>query len=124
MKHRVRVLLSTISAAAMTAIFGAPASAVHAPADVDRPPIERLSSIRKAYLSTLEDAISRMRSRRAAKIRSRNSEISRTFPISPTGEIDDRDGAGRLCRPDAPPHSAVDAILQYRLRVLLFARPR
>ena len=54
MKRRVRVLLSTISAAAMTAIFGSPASATP-PAHGDRPPIERLSSIRKAYLSALAD---------------------------------------------------------------------
>ena len=55
MKRRVRVLLSTISAAAMTAIFGSPVSAITPPADDDRLPIERLSSIRKAYLSALED---------------------------------------------------------------------
>ena len=55
MKRRVRVLLSTISAAAMTAIFGSPASATMPTAHGDRPPIERLSSIRKAYLSALAD---------------------------------------------------------------------
>jgi hypothetical protein len=54
MKHRVRVLLSTISAAVMAAIFGAPTSAGARASDVDQPPIERLSSIRNAYLSTLK----------------------------------------------------------------------
>ena len=54
MKHRVRVLLSTISAAVMAAMFGAPTSAGARPNDPDQSPIERLSSIRQAYLSTLQ----------------------------------------------------------------------
>jgi hypothetical protein len=37
----------------MAAMFGAPNSASARPTDVDQSPIERLSSIRKAYLSTL-----------------------------------------------------------------------
>jgi hypothetical protein len=53
MKHRVRVLLSTISAAVMAAMFGAPNSTDARPNDADQSPIERLSTIRKAYLSML-----------------------------------------------------------------------
>ena len=53
MKHRARVLLSTISAAVIAAIFGSPTSVGARPTDAGQSPIERLSSIRKAYLSTL-----------------------------------------------------------------------
>jgi hypothetical protein len=50
---RVRVLLSTLSAAVMAAMFGAPPSANARPDDAEQSPIERLASIRQAYLSTL-----------------------------------------------------------------------
>ena len=42
MKRRARVLLSTISTAAMTAVFGLPAEASKPSADGARTPIERL----------------------------------------------------------------------------------
>jgi hypothetical protein len=53
MKRHVGVLLSTISAAALTTASGGPTAATKAPADGDRAPIERLDSIRSAYLATL-----------------------------------------------------------------------
>jgi hypothetical protein len=53
MKRRTRVLLSTISTAALTAVLGMPATAMPAPVDADRPPIERLASIREGYLAAL-----------------------------------------------------------------------
>ena len=53
MKQRTRVLLSTISTAAVTAALGTPAVAATPSEDDDRPPIERLASIREAYLSSL-----------------------------------------------------------------------
>jgi len=53
MKHRASVLLSTISTAAVTAVLGTPAVAVTPSADADRRPVERLASIREAYLSAL-----------------------------------------------------------------------
>lgn len=52
MKRLAGILLSTVSAAVVTAAVGRPAAAVTPPADADRP-IERLASIREAYLSTL-----------------------------------------------------------------------
>jgi hypothetical protein len=54
MKRRTRVLLSTISTAALTAVLGMPASAMPPPVvDTDRRPIERLASIREGYLAAL-----------------------------------------------------------------------
>jgi hypothetical protein len=53
MKRHVGFLLSTISTAAVTAVLGLPAAAAVAPSDEGRPPIERLASIRSAYLSQL-----------------------------------------------------------------------
>ena len=53
MKQRTRALLSTISTAAVTAALGAPALAATPSADTDPRPIERLASIREAYLSSL-----------------------------------------------------------------------
>ena len=120
MKRRARVLLSTISTAAMTAVFGLPAEASKPSADGARTPIERLASIREAYLLALKNEWS-IRVRRTA-IKSRNSATFRISPISRIGEIDNCDNAGRLRRPDPPPHPAVDAILQHRLRVLLSAQ--
>lgn len=55
MKRRARVLLSTISTAAMTAVFGLPAEASKPSADSARTPIERLASIREAYLLALKN---------------------------------------------------------------------
>lgn len=55
MKHSTRSLLSTISTAAVTAVLGLPDIAAAKPA----PPvaaIERLASIREAYLATLPEA--------------------------------------------------------------------
>ncbi len=62
MKHRARVLLSTISAAVIAAIFGSPTSVGARPTDAGQSPIERLSSIRKAYLSTLANEQSKAKS--------------------------------------------------------------
>ncbi len=53
MKRHLGVLLSTVSSAALTATCGGPAVAALAPSDGDRPPVERLNSIRGAYLATL-----------------------------------------------------------------------
>jgi hypothetical protein len=53
MKRRTRVLLSTISTVALTAVLGMPASAMPPPVDADRRPIERLASIREGYLAAL-----------------------------------------------------------------------
>jgi hypothetical protein len=55
MKRNARILLSTISTAAVTAVLGMPASAITLSADTDRRPIERLASIRDAYLAALTD---------------------------------------------------------------------
>jgi hypothetical protein len=53
MKRRTRVLLSTISTAALTTVLGMPAAAMPPPVDADRRPIERLASIREGYLAAL-----------------------------------------------------------------------
>jgi hypothetical protein len=53
MKNSTKALLSTISMAAMTAVLGTPAVAAARTADAERPPIDRLASIREAYLSSL-----------------------------------------------------------------------
>jgi hypothetical protein len=55
MNQRTRALLSTISTAAVTAALGAPALAATPLEGADRRPIERLASIREAYLSSLTD---------------------------------------------------------------------
>jgi hypothetical protein len=55
MKQRTRALLSTISTAAVTAALGTPALAAAPSADIDPRPIERIASIREAYLSALTD---------------------------------------------------------------------
>ena len=52
---RARVLLSTISTAAVTAILACRLQPSRLPADDDRRPIERLASIREAYLAALTD---------------------------------------------------------------------
>ena len=54
MKRRTGFLLSTISTAALTAVLGMPAAAATAPA-TEAAPIERLASIRAAYLASLTD---------------------------------------------------------------------
>jgi hypothetical protein len=53
MKRQVGVLLSTVSTAALTMGYGAAGVATAAPSEGARPPIERLNSIRKAYLAVL-----------------------------------------------------------------------
>ena len=82
MKRYTGLLLSTISTAAVTAVLGLPDIAAARPAQSPAP-IERLASIREAYLATLPEA-SRRRARRRTAIGSPSSAISRT---SPTGEI-------------------------------------
>jgi hypothetical protein len=53
MKRHVGVLLSTVSTAALTMGCGSAGVATAAPSEGARPPIERLNSIRTAYLAAL-----------------------------------------------------------------------
>ena len=55
MKRSTGLLLSTISTAAVTAVLGLPEIAAAKPAPPPAP-IERLASIREAYLATLPEA--------------------------------------------------------------------
>ena len=55
MKRSTGLLLSTISTAAVTAVLGLPDIAAAKPAPPPAP-IERLASIREAYLATLPEA--------------------------------------------------------------------
>jgi hypothetical protein len=55
MKRRTGILLSTISTASVTAVLGMPAAAFPSVPESEHPPIERLASIRQAYLSALAD---------------------------------------------------------------------
>ena len=79
MKRRTGVLLSTISTAAVTAALGMPAAAISPSADDDRPPIERLASIRDAYLSALTN------DRSASSSQNEDDQVAqfRNFPNFP-----------------------------------------
>ena len=54
MKRGAGAVFSAISTAVMAAL-GVSAPALSQPTEVDRPPIERLTSIREAYLASLPD---------------------------------------------------------------------
>ena len=54
MKRGAGAVFSAISTAVMAAV-GVSASALSQPTEVDRPPIEGLTSIREAYLASLPD---------------------------------------------------------------------